>query len=1227
MTLGDNKFSKRKAALAATFTLAFAACGPVIGCSGDDTEVTEVPDTGAPDTGAIDTGTPVDSTPPDTGTPPDTAPEDTGPTEFAATPVLMPPPGMYSMTTAVSITSATAGATIHYTTDGTEPNTSSPKYSSPINVTSGTVTIKAMAVAAGFKNSAVVTGIYTVTLIGGKPVAPTMTPRGGTYNNDQTVSLTTTTAGATICYTVDGATPACNATTGGCAGSTSTYSAASPVPVNATGRTIKAIACIVGNASDVTTESYTLTVANPTWAPADGTTRDTNFTAFASETTIGADVRYTIDGTNPDCATIGTKVLATGVAIDANTTIKSIGCKVGYNPSMVVTTTYKVRAAAPGFTVAAGKYTDDQSVGLTGTGGIMCYTTNGTDPACASATACAAGSTLYSTAIAVTKDNTTVKAVRCVAGYEPSPIASAKYDLQVADLTFNPVGDGTKTFTDVPSTGVEVCTTTDPFGDVAGTANAVQIFTTTDGSNPVCAATGGVTTASTAGKSCVTVPKTFSPGATIKAIACKKDYLAAPIASASYPSTVGLPQPDFHLDTATGATVNSGGGYYDDIKIFMTAAPADATICYTTDATVTPSCNAAKTGCATGVAFSAASPLTVNVSGTQVKAMACKPGNTDSTVRTATYSFFVTDMDTDPAGGTHPYGTPITFKLIPSAGPIVGVTTSGVTFRYTTDGVTVPTCSSGSTSTGNFGPLTADVVIKVIGCKLGFTPTTVLTRSFDMSGIGTPTFSPLPVTGYPVQTPAADGSITNAPTVTVTTVSGAAPEAIFCYAVGAGDASAVTDPACSASGAVSCTSGTPAPAGTPLSVTLPAGTTATPTVTTLKARACANTADGRISTVQTATYRFRTSNVKFTPADWTATAYAAGAIVRGPGNFLYAATKALTATDAGPVAPSTCTTTPTAAGCVNWSVRTTADVTFALDAADTPGGATTGAKLCYRTDGVNVTWDTSATAAPCTPATGLPITCVTTTSATVTLNKSADIRTAVCKAGFATTTNAYAVSFAAYSYAGTPTTNVNDFTSVETFATSGSDTAYVSWTGSNIVLGWKGSSVDNTSANFLHYYFSQNPTTGSSGSFGSPADGGNTTTTQHLAAGMTPAGTIPFAGDVHLIWKADNTFLAMYVWNGAVWAQACGTGTATSCGVTVSPGGGAAGANSFVKLTFARSVLGYQAADAYPDLFKVTGGISNGTTNTVGIIGTPLTRWIEADLNTTTVPNAAGNIK
>ena len=78
----------------------------------------------------------------------------------AATPEFSPPPGTYTLAQSVTITDAAPGATIYYTTNGTTPTTSSTKYTGPISVTA-TETIKALAVAKGYTNSAVASGTYT----------------------------------------------------------------------------------------------------------------------------------------------------------------------------------------------------------------------------------------------------------------------------------------------------------------------------------------------------------------------------------------------------------------------------------------------------------------------------------------------------------------------------------------------------------------------------------------------------------------------------------------------------------------------------------------------------------------------------------------------------------------------------------------------------------------------------------------------------------------------------------------------------------------------------------------------------------------------------------------------------------------------------------------------------------------------------------------------------------
>ncbi len=84
-----------------------------------------------------------------------------GTTTQVSTPTFSPAGGTYSTSQTVSISCATSGATIRYTTDGSTPTASSAVYSSPITVSS-TQTIKAYAVKSGLTDSAVATAAYTI---------------------------------------------------------------------------------------------------------------------------------------------------------------------------------------------------------------------------------------------------------------------------------------------------------------------------------------------------------------------------------------------------------------------------------------------------------------------------------------------------------------------------------------------------------------------------------------------------------------------------------------------------------------------------------------------------------------------------------------------------------------------------------------------------------------------------------------------------------------------------------------------------------------------------------------------------------------------------------------------------------------------------------------------------------------------------------------------------------
>jgi hypothetical protein len=79
----------------------------------------------------------------------------------AATPTFSPAGGTYSTAQSVTISDSTSGSTIYYTTDGSTPTTSSSVYSAPISV-SVSKTLKAIATASGYSQSAVGSATYTI---------------------------------------------------------------------------------------------------------------------------------------------------------------------------------------------------------------------------------------------------------------------------------------------------------------------------------------------------------------------------------------------------------------------------------------------------------------------------------------------------------------------------------------------------------------------------------------------------------------------------------------------------------------------------------------------------------------------------------------------------------------------------------------------------------------------------------------------------------------------------------------------------------------------------------------------------------------------------------------------------------------------------------------------------------------------------------------------------------
>jgi hypothetical protein len=223
-------------------------------------------------------------------------------TQPMATPAISPVTGNAGASSVtVTITDATAGATIYYTTDGSTPTTVSNKYSAAfvLNCPAGmTITLKAYAPAmsSSYTDSSVASATYTCQTQVATPVISPATSNASA--STVSVSITDATAGATIYYTTDGSTPTA---------SSNKYSAAFALscPVGST-VTLKAYAPAVGsNYTDSAVASATYTcqqqTAAPVIAPVTGNVMGTQ-TVTITESTNGASIYYTTDGSTPSPA-------------------------------------------------------------------------------------------------------------------------------------------------------------------------------------------------------------------------------------------------------------------------------------------------------------------------------------------------------------------------------------------------------------------------------------------------------------------------------------------------------------------------------------------------------------------------------------------------------------------------------------------------------------------------------------------------------------------------------------------------------------------------------------------------------------------------------------------------------------------------------------------------------------------------------------------------------------
>lgn len=235
----------------------------------------------------------------------------------------------------IILSSATSGATIYYTTDGTAPvagadNTS--VYSGSITVPegSGYFTVTAMAGKEGMTDSGMVQFVYQYA---GTVSPPYVSPVEGTVSINTQVTLASLDKDAQILYTTDGTDPT----------ATSGILYSSPILITQD-TIIKAIAVVNNVSSAVKTFTFyaaaELTAPSPSIASGSVVTSGTILTLTAQS---GAVVYYTTDGTSPklDSAMTGNTAVITGQPGET-VTVMTYAAGSNYSDSQVATYVYMI---------------------------------------------------------------------------------------------------------------------------------------------------------------------------------------------------------------------------------------------------------------------------------------------------------------------------------------------------------------------------------------------------------------------------------------------------------------------------------------------------------------------------------------------------------------------------------------------------------------------------------------------------------------------------------------------------------------------------------------------------------------------------------------------------------------------------------------------------------------------------------------------------------------------
>jgi len=338
---------------------------------------------------------------------------------YPHTPYISPAGATYTTGRTITISDATVGATVYYTTDGSAPSSKSLEYAAPISLPTAPVTetIRAIAILGEYSSSPASATFTIAPLL----PSPSYSPAPGNYMSPQSVILSTSSPGGVIHYSVDGTLPTAN----------SPIFAGTPIQVPQQ-TTIRAFVTGISgySPSGVVSQTYKIMPATPFISPASGT-YTTGQTVKISDATPGSVIYFTTDGSYP---TTASPQYTTPISIPTEAvteTIRAVAALSGVCGSST-SSTFKIvpptPAPAPLISPASGKFTTNQLVTISGSlaGAAMHYTLDGSTPT--------GQSTPYTTPFYLPtglSGTVVINAVASESGYLMSPVSQATLTLSL----------------------------------------------------------------------------------------------------------------------------------------------------------------------------------------------------------------------------------------------------------------------------------------------------------------------------------------------------------------------------------------------------------------------------------------------------------------------------------------------------------------------------------------------------------------------------------------------------------------------------------------------------------------------------------------------------------------------------------------------------------------------------------------------------------------------------